>query len=82
MKIENMDEAKIEELANILKSNKSLDFEYKNMCYQIFESGELGYVVNIYSSKEKDENGDFLEVNLVDGGLCTGSASDAVEFLL
>lgn len=72
----------IKELADILKTNKSLEFEYKNLHYQIFESSELGYCVNVYSSNDKDENGDYLDSNLVDGGVCTGSAKNAVEFLL
>mgnify|MGYP001060502076 CR=1 FL=1 len=72
----------IKELADILKTNKSLEFEYKNLHYQIFESSELGYCVNVYSSNDKDENGDYLDSNLVDSGVCTGSAKNAVEFLL
>jgi hypothetical protein len=72
----------IKELADILKTNKSLEFQYKNLHYQIFESSELGYCVNVYSSNDKDENGDYLDSNLVDGGVCTGSAKNAVEFLL
>jgi hypothetical protein len=72
----------IKELADILKTNKSLEFQYKNLHYQIFESSELGYCLNVYSSNDKDENGDYLDSNLVDGGVCTGSAKDAVEFLL
>lgn len=72
----------IKELADILKTNKSLEFQYKNLHYQIFESSELGYCVNVYSSNDKDENGDYLDSNLVDGGICTGSAKNAVEFLL
>ena len=72
----------IKELADILKTNKSLEFQYKNLHYQIFESSELGYCVNVYLSNDKDENGDYLDSNLVDGGVCTGSAKNAVEFLL
>lgn len=75
-------ELNIKELADILKTNKSLEFQYKNLHYQIFESSELGYCVNVYSSNDKDENGDYLDSNLVDGGICTGSAKNAVEFLL
>lgn len=75
-------ELNIKELADILKTNKSLEFQYKNRYYQIFESCELGYCVNVYSTNQKDENGDYLDSNLIDGGVCTGSAKDAVEFLL
>ncbi|MDB2405369.1 hypothetical protein N9W00_00345 [Arcobacteraceae bacterium] len=82
MKVKNMNEIKVKELANILNSNKSLEFQYKGFYYQIFESSEIGYVVNMYSLNEKDEDDDYLDCNLIDGGLCTGSAKDAVEFLL
>lgn len=82
MKIEYINDIKIKELADILKTNKSLEFQYRDLHYQIFESSELGYCVNVYSSNEKDENGDYIDCNLIDGGLCTGSAKDAIEFLL
>lgn len=75
-------ELNIKELADILKTNKSLEFQYKNLYYQIFESSELGYCVNVYSTNQKDENGDYLDCNLVDGGVCTGSAKDAIGFLI
>lgn len=82
MKIKDLDAHNIKELANILKTNKSLEFQYNNLYYQIFESTEIGYVINIYSSNEKDEDGDYLDCNLIDGGLCTGSAKDAIEFMI
>lgn len=82
MKIEIMNDIKLKELADILRCNRYLEFEYKNLYYQISESTEIGYVINVYSSKEKDDNGDYLDCNLIDGGLCTGSAKDAIEFLL
>ena len=82
MKIEAINDIKVKELADILKTNKSLEFQYKNLYYQIFESSELGYCVNVYSSNNRDEDGDYLDSNLMDGGLCTGSAKDAIEFLL
>jgi hypothetical protein len=82
VKIKDLDAQNIKELANILKTNKSLEFQCNNLYYQIFESSELGYVINLYSSNEKDANGDYLDCNLIDGGLCTGSAKDSVEFLL
>lgn len=82
MKIEVITEIKIKELADILRCNKFLEFQYKESYYHIFESADLGYVINVYSSKEKDDNGDYLECYLIDGGLCTGSAKDAIEFIL
>lgn len=77
-----MNEIKLKELADILRCNRYLEFEYENLYYQISESGEIGYVINVYSSNEKDDNGDYLDCNLIDAGLCTGSAKDAIEFLL
>ena len=43
---------------------------------------DSGYVVNVYSSDEKDEDEDYLDKHLVDGGICTGSALDAIHFML
>ena len=48
----------------------------------MFESADSGYIVNIYSSNEKDEYDQYIEANLVDGGLCSGSEKDAIEFML
>ena len=31
---------------------------------------------------KKDEHDEYLEINNVDGGLCLGSASDAVWFMV
>jgi hypothetical protein len=82
VKIEIMNEIKLKELADILRCNRYLEFEYENLYYQISESAEIGYVINVYSSKEKDDNGDYLDYYLIDGGLCTGSAKDAIEFFV
>jgi len=82
MQVITMDEKRIKELADLLNSNKSVEFEYKDLYYQVFESSEYGYVVNVYTSNEKDEDDDFIESNLIDGGLCTGSAKDAIEFMI
>ena len=38
-------------------------------------------MINIYSSNEKDEDDEYLFEN-IDGGLCTGSPKDAIEFML
>ena len=72
----------ISKLADILEKDKSVEFKYNNLFYEIFESCDSGYIVNLYSSGEKDEDGEYLEINNVDGGLCTGSASDAVCFMV
>ena len=77
-----MNRTNISKLANILEKEKSVEFKYNNLFYEIFESCDTGYIVNLYSSNEKDKNGEYLEINNVDGGLCTGSASDAVWFMI
>jgi len=69
-------------LSKFLILNQSVEFAYNSLYYEVFESADSGYVVNLYSSNEKDDDGEFIEVNLVDGGLCSGSARDAIEFML
>jgi hypothetical protein len=77
-----MNKNNISRLANILEKEKSVEFKYNNLFYEIFESCDTGYIVNLYSKNEKNEDGEYLEENIVDGGLCTGSASDAVWFMV
>ena len=69
-------------LAKILEHHDAVEFIYNALHYEIFKSCETGYIVNIYSSDEKDEYGNYLEQNNIDGGLCTGSCRDAVVFML
>ena len=77
-----MNKNNISKLADILKKDTYVEFTYNNLFYEIFESANGGYMVNLYSSNEKDEDGCFLDENIIDGGLCTGSASDAVWFMV
>ena len=77
-----MNRTNISKLADILEKNKSVEFKYNNLFYEIFKSCDAGYIVNLYSSNEKDEHGEYLEINNVDGGLCRGSASDAIWFMV
>lgn len=77
-----MNRTNISKLSEILEKEKSVEFKYNNLFYQIEERSYGGYVVNLYSSNEKDEDDEYLEENLVDGGLCSGSASDAVWFMV
>jgi len=72
----------IDSLSKRLEHNQKVEFLYNNLYYEILASSESGYAVNIYSSDEKDENGDYLEQNNIDGGLCTGSCKDTIEFML
>ena len=75
-------EIAITALSKFLLLNQSVEFTYNNLYYEIFTSVESGYVVNLYSSNEKGDEGEFIEANLVNGGLCTGSVRDAIEFML
>ena len=75
-------EIAITALSKFLLLNQSVEFKYNNLYYEVFLSADSGYVVNLYSSNEKDDEGEFIEVNLIDGGLCSGSAKDAIEFML
>ena len=77
-----MNKNNISKLADILKKDTYVEFAYNNLFYEIFESTNGGYMVNLYSSNEKDEDGCFLEENIVDGGLCIGLARNAVCFML
>ena len=72
----------IDSLSKMLESQEEIEFVYNNLYYEIYASSESGYIVNIYSSGEKDEDDDYLEQNIIDGGLCTGSSQDAIEFML
>ena len=73
----------ISTLAKILELYQRVEFRYNNLYYEVFVSGvENGYMINIYSNSQKDEDGCFLNKNMVDGGLCTGSSTDAIEFMM
>lgn len=76
-----MKEKEILQLTYILEEIGKIEFEHNNLFYEIFESAESGYMINIYSSNEKDDDGEYLFEN-IDGGLCTSSAKDAIEFML
>ena len=82
MKTDEMSVTAINDFANILNNGNTAEFIFNDFYYEIFESLDTGYVVNIYSSNTRDVNGDYLDKYIVDGGLCTGSARDAIEFML
>ena len=83
MCIADINEARIASFVKTLESKKFVDFSYNEFYYEVFESScSDGYIVNVYTDNEKDENGSYLEKHEVDGALCTGSARDAVEFML
>ncbi len=70
-------EVAINSLSSILDLYQRVEFKSNSLYYEIFISSTSGgYVVNVYS------NANYLEENIVDGGVCTGNARDAVEFML
>ena len=77
-----MSDKKIDKYAKILEDTQSVEFIYNGFFYEIFESADTGYVVNLYSSNQRDQYGHYLEKNCVDGGLCSGGSRDAIGFML
>jgi len=73
---------KINSLVRVLKSESSVEFKHNGFYYEVFSSADSGYIVNVYSSDEKDDESQYIEANLVDGGLCSGNERDAIEFML
>lgn len=59
---------KISSLAKVLENKDSVEFNNDGFYYEIFESAEGGYIVNVYSSHDKDEDVEYIEANLIDGG--------------
>ncbi len=77
-----MQQSKIKKLTKTLKQNKAVEFRHNGFYYEVFESADSGYIVNLYSSDTKDEYGSYLDEYLIDGGLCTGGEEDAIGFML
>ena len=73
---------KVNTLSRLLKSERSVAFKHNNLYYQVCEAANTGYVVNVYSSNERDDEQEYIEANLIDGGLCTGNERDAIAFML
>jgi len=71
----------LEEKVEILEEKGEVVFEHEGMVYQIFESSEEGYEINMFDlSSDNFISGDTLEAD--DGGRCTGSAKDAIYFMI
>lgn len=75
-------EIAINTLSKLLDMGETVEFTFNNLYYEIFESSESGYIVNVYSSDEKDEFDCYLEKYSIDGKLCSGSSKDAIEFMI
>ena len=64
----------IEKLAEELETMWEVSFTSHNLHYNIYWSeGSDGWMVDVFELKGDEP---------IDGGLCTGSAKDAVEFML
>jgi len=77
-----LEKNKINTLARILNNKNIVEFKHNELYYEIFKSADSGFIVNLYSNDARDEDSELIEANIVDGGLCDGSAKDAVEFML
>ena len=73
---------KINSLARVLKNEGNVEFKHNGFFYEIFKSANTGFVINLYSSNDKDDEGELIESNMIDGGLCHGNAKDAVIFMI
>ena len=76
------DKSNIDVLVKELESKGEIYFKYNTIYYDVYVSGEGDYGIDMYSSPEKDEDGDYLISNQIDGGVCDGGAKDAIEFML
>ena len=79
---DNYKDIAITTLSKLLDLGNTVEFKYNDLYYEIFESADSGYIVNLYTSNEKDNDNCYLEINNIDGGLCTGGAKDAITFML
>lgn len=79
---DDISKAEFKKLEDALENGETIEFKYNGLYYEIFESvSSEGYIVNVYSSDKKVDD-EYLEDNLVDGGLCSGGAEDAILFML
>jgi len=70
----------IEEKTELLKNYSKVIFEYDTLIYTIsYSDGNDGYMYECYDLANHI-SGDTLES--LDGGLCTGSAKDAIEMAI
>lgn len=77
--------ATIKELyAKILEDQREVMFYDDEWLYVIFEASEGGWLVDIYTVDEElvFYNAEEQTFKFLDGGLCTGDAYDAIEFMM
>jgi len=70
-----MNQSLITAYASILEQNQAATFEHNDIIYRIWANDEGWYLELL----EENDSGEWVEI---DGGLCTGSAIDAIEFML
>ena len=69
--------------ASKLKKTLSVNFVFGDVFVDIFYSSEGGWYITVYPHDvKKDEDGELNPDDEIDGGLCTGSAFDAVTFFI
>lgn len=74
----------IECIVEKLKTSGFAQFSYQDNFYDIFESSEGGYIYNIYPDDLDvifDEDGELIDEEEIDGGLCTGDEKDVLSFI-
>jgi len=76
------DRSNIDLLVKELKDKNTIDFKHGTLYYHIHATNEENYNIDVYNNPEKDEDGDYLVSNIIDGGVCIGNAKDAIEFML
>ena len=80
-----MTEQKLKELTEQLELTGSIVFIDKDFIYDIFiSSNEYRYEINQYNLTDILYLDQVLDMTIkpFDGGICTGSAKDAIEFML
>ena len=69
--------------ATKLRKNRNVEFKFGGCIIDIFESSEGGWYITIYPHDvKKDEDGELNPDDELDGGLCDGSAFNAVTFFI
>ena len=77
-----IEQEKFSLLTHLIQQGKKVEFMHNQHYYEIFTSAIEGYVINVYSDNSKDKYGEYLQKNILDGGICSGSAEDALVFML
>jgi len=78
--------SRIKELyAKILEDQREVMFYDDDWVYTINEPSNEGWNVEVYTMSDQyssDAGAEVYELKFADGGLCTGDAYDAIEFMM